>query len=338
MSSALLVLIILLQILVLIVLLYGAYRLYELYRSSTLDRRFGPYTLETLEEDYHSFGDSLINNFIFLRNNFSKFLIKLKIFNAYSNHYEKYCHQSQVNDVEKMNHISNKFFVAGMTILLLLLSLSFHYQKIDIGMFLIIFVIGFFLYDLYLLFKEKMRKNRIEKDMSKAIIIMNNAFKSGYSIMQAVYLVSTELDGAISSEFRKMYLDISFGLNMETVFSRFAKRVPCIESKYMEASLAVVNKTGGNIIQVFNAVERNAMIRKKLKQELESTAAASRAMFKLLVFIPVCLVLILLLLNPSYFNVLFTTPIGIVCLILSLLLYVLYIIIIKKIIYVEVRL
>ena len=52
-------------------------------------------------------------------------------------------------------------------------------------------------------------KCKMENDLLQAIIIMNNAFKSGYSIMQAIYLVYTEMEGPISIEFKKMYMDIT---------------------------------------------------------------------------------------------------------------------------------
>ena len=80
------------------------------------------------------------------------------------------------------------------------------------------------------------------------------------------------------------------------------------------------------------------MVRKKLKDELDSVSASAKAVFKILVCIPVFIVGMLLILNPGFFNPLLTTPIGIMCLLLSIMIYILYIIIIRKIVYVEVKL
>ena len=336
MNSIVNILIILVGILAILGLLYLLYQLLVMNKERRLEKRFAPFTIAIIEDDNEPLFDTLLSNYHHLQEKVSKVLLKIKIFNSYSNKYEKYNYKA--SSIDNMNYITDKLFIGLGLVILLLLSSLFKIRKIDWLLILLVFLIGFFSLDIYLLIKEKLRKNKIEKDLSKAIMIMNSAFKSGYSIMQAINLIYTELDGPISDEFKKMYMDITFGLNMEVVFNRFAERVDCVEARYMATSLAIVNKTGGNIIQVFKAVERDMQARKKLKEELESVSASSRAMYKILICIPIFLVLMLLLLNPSYFVPLFNTPIGILCLIASIVIYVLYIIIIRKIVNVEVKL
>ena len=338
MDTALDIIIFIIQVITGFVLLYIAYRLFRFYRTVGFDKRFGPYSVELLEDDSESFFDMVSYYYDKVQNYLSKSLIKIKIFDSYSKKYEKYSYGKRVNAIDDMNYISKKIFIGLLCVFLLLFSCIFRYVHVSLLSILLAFLVGFFALDVYLIIYDRMRKNSIEKDINKAVIIMNNAFKSGYSIMQAIYRVHTQMDGAISEEFRKMYIDITFGLNMEVVFNRFADRVDCVEARYMATSLGVVNRTGGNIIQVFDAVERNATTRQRLKEELSSVSASARAMFKILVCIPIFIIGILLILNPTYFAPLFKTPIGILCLLLSVIIYVLYIIIIRKIIYVEVDL
>ena len=338
MNWALEVIIFIVQVLSGLVLLYAFYRLFKFYKSYMFDKRFGPYAVEVLDDEGESLFDSLIDFYKRVRNKLSSGLLKSKLLTDYSKKYERYSNKARITSIELMNYISNKIFIGLFCVFLLFVSMMFKVIRVDFFLVLFVFLVGFFFLDVYLLIIDKIRMNRIEKDMGKAIIVMNNAFKSGYSIMQALYLVYTELEGPISVEFKKMYMDISFGLSMEVVFKRFADRVKCVEASYMSTSLMVLNKTGGNIVQVFNSVERSMYTRKKLKDELESVSASARAVFKLLVCIPIFLVGMLLLLNPSYFNSLFKTPIGIMCLLLSITIYVLYIVIIKRIVYVEVKL
>lgn len=82
---------------------------------------------------------------------------------------------------------------------------------------LLIVVISFFIYDIYLKILYKKRRLIIENDLLSAIIIMNNAFKSGLNIMQAVDVVKNELNGPIQDEFKRISTDISYGLTLETV-------------------------------------------------------------------------------------------------------------------------
>ena len=82
-------------------------------------------------------------------------------------------------------------------------------------------------------------------------------------------------------------------------------------------------------------IEASIFDKKNLKNELNSLTASSKFVFKMLVAMPFILVLVIVLLNPSYFNPLISTPIGIIITIFTILLYILYIFVIKKVLRVE---
>jgi len=155
------------------------------------------------------------------------------------------------------------------------------------------------------------------------------------SIIQAIEIVKNELEGAIGDEFKKIYLDMSYGLTIETVFDRFYKRVKLDDAKFITTSLTLLNKTGGNIVKVFKSIEREFFDKKKLNDELKMATSSSVFVYKLLLVIPFIVCFLIFILNPSYFNPLFKTQIGLLVLILILLLYLMYAIIIKRIMRVE---
>ena len=160
---------------------------------------------------------------------------------------------------------------------------------------------------------------------------MNNAFKSGMNIMQAVNIVENELEGAIKEEFKKINIDIKYGLSLETVFERFYNRVKIEDIKYIASSLSLINKTGGNIVKVFGSIEKNYYDKKKIKNEMKSLVSSSMFMFRLLIGMPILLCLIILVVNPSFFLPLITTDTGKLIIVLILILYTLYVIVVRKI-------
>jgi len=323
----------------LIIILFGIVLwLFKLTRITRLERRFSKYSVNIIENKEVSLFDKLIKLYTTLRKKISKILYKLRIFDEYSVKYEKYCDNTRVIREDPMDYMSTKMLTGFAMMILIIISDVFQYKPITSFQLLTAFLIGFFIPDILLISKEKMRKRQIEKDMLKAIIIMNNSFKSGLSIMQAIYMVSNELDGPISEEFKKMYIDLSFGLNMEVVFERFTNRIDTKEARYITTSLNVLNKTGGNIVQVFASVERNSFTRKKLEEELGALAASSSAIFKILVVIPVLLFATVFALNPAYLIPLFLNPVGWFLLTLMLLIYIVYIIVIRKVMKVKVML
>ena len=149
--------------------------------------------------------------------------------------------------------------------------------------------------------------------------------------MQAIEIVAHELKGPIKQEFKKMHLEISYGLSLDVVFDRFSKRVESEEVSYITSSLSILNKTGGNIIKVFSSIEKMLFNKRKLKQEMKSLTSSASMISKVLLFMPFVFVLFITLLNPSYFASLLNTTMGNVLLCIMVLIYALYAFVVNKI-------
>ena len=160
---------------------------------------------------------------------------------------------------------------------------------------------------------------------------MNNAFRSGRSTMQAIEIVSQELKGPIKQEFKKMHLEISYGLSLDVVFDRFSKRVDSEEVNYITSSLSILNKTGGNIIKVFSSIEKMLFSKRKLKEEMKSLTSSARMISKVLLFMPFVFVIFISILNPTYFASLINTTVGNILLAIIILIYALYAFIVNKV-------
>ncbi len=160
---------------------------------------------------------------------------------------------------------------------------------------------------------------------------MNNAFKSGKSTLQALNIAAKELPEPISDEFKKMYLDMKYGLSVDTVFERFAKRVDLEEAVFLSSSLTILNKTGGNIVEVFSSIERTLFDKKKLNEELKNISASPKMVTRVLLVIPIIFILIIYILNPSYFAPLFSSTLGYMIIITIVLMFIIYVILLNKI-------
>jgi len=324
---------------VIVIILFGIVLwVLGLFQLSKLEKRFSKFSIPILEKKELSVTDKIILSLKENIQKLSKTLYKLKIFNDYSKKYEKYLDNSKIIRDDPMDYISIKVLSGLGIVILMFVSCILASQTINFFKILASFLMGFFILDAVLISNERYRKKQIEKEMLKAIIIMNNSFKSGLSIMQAIYMVTTELEGPIKDEFKKVYIDLSFGLDMEVVFERFTNRIDTKEAKYIATSLNVLNKTGGNIVQVFASVERNSFTSKKIQEELGALTASASAIFKVLVVIPILLFMLIFVLNPTYFAPLFTDPLGLFLLLLIFVIYISYIIIIRRVMKVKVNL
>ena len=324
------------QGIVIIILIILIVYLIRQRRIIRLEKRFEDFALISVHDHEKSLVDSILEIFWRWIHKIAKVLNKSVFLKKYALKYEKHIKYEDKESMSGMDYIAIKF-VAGISLVLFnILTFMFQVMEMSLMSFLLSFLIGFFLPDIFIQIEYQKKRKKIEEDLLKAIIIMNNSFKSGRNIMQAVQIVKEELDGPISDEFKKIYLDMTYGLSIEVVFDRFYNRVKLEDAKYITSSLTLLNKTGGNIVKVFGTIERSFFDKKKLKQEMQSLTSASIFVFRTLCFLPLIFILVIYILNPSYFSPIFTTNIGRMILLLVILIYVLYILVIKKVLKVKI--
>ena len=312
------------QAIVILILLILIVYLMRQKRIIRLEKRFEDFALLSIHDKEKSFFDGVAEFLWKVVHKVAKTLQKSVFLNE------------DKDSITGMDYIAIKVLVGLSFIVFNILTFMFQVMEMSLISFLISFLIGFFIPDIFIHLEYQKKRKRVEEDLLKAIIIMNNSFKSGRNIMQAVQIVKEELDGPISDEFKKIYLDMTYGLSIDVVFDRFYNRVKLEDAKYITSSLTLLNKTGGNIVKVFGTIEHSFFDKKKLKQEMQSLTAASIFVFRTLCFLPLFFIVAIYILNPSYFAPMFETGLGRMVLALIVLLYVLYILVIKKVLEVKI--
>lgn len=286
-----------------------------------------------------------IENYVVVKEDVKNLSIADKIINAYQTEREKlskklkkylpqalFYNKKEEEDILLFTDsiISSCFFVV-----IYILLIAFGFCRFSFLFSILIFLIGFDFPEVIHLIYKKKREKQIEKDLLKAITLMSHSFQAGKSMIQAVQVVSTELDGPLALEFSKIYQDMIHGLGFQTAFRRFEKRVNLSEVKYITASLTILDKTGGNMKDVFSSIEKNLYTRRSLDMELKATIASSRLVFYILLLLPICLGILLSITSPNYLQIFFTSSIGIFLFVIGISIYIIYIIIIYHIMKIE---
>lgn len=255
-----------------------------------------------------------------------------KLFPGLVRKYDKYVTDGEVRAVD---YITHKLVLSILFVILTVIALVIQGRLITMIELFISFILGFYILDIILLIFNKFKKKKIENDMLRAIIMMNNAFKSGKSTIQAVEIASKKLSKPISLEFKRMHQEMKYGLSVDVVFDRFAKRIKLEEAEYLSSSLTILNRTGGNIVAVFNSIEKTLFDKRKLKEELKNSTTVSNLLVKILLFAPLLFVLIIYLLNPNYFDPFFESATGYILLVIVFTLFIIYAYLLQKIVKVE---
>ncbi|MEG2351612.1 MAG: type II secretion system F family protein [Bacilli bacterium] len=300
-------------------------------KALSLERRISKYSVDSLKSDSKSLFDRASNSYFKMIKKLTKVLKKSKLASKYSRRYSKYISYDKINEIVPLDYISNKIIVCIMFIIIIFFAKIIEGTYPNVFELLIAAFLGFFIIDIFFMFSNYAKKKQIEQDLLNAIIIMNNAFRSGRSTMQAIEIVANELKGPIQQEFKKMHLEISYGLSLDTVFERFNNRVALEEVSYITSSLTILNKTGGNIIKVFSSIEKMLFNKKKLKQEMKALTSSSTMISRVLLFLPFAFITAIYFFDNSYFDPLFTTTIGRLILLITIVVYLVYVFIVNRV-------
>ena len=305
-------------------------------KSIKLEKRISKFSINPLKDETTSLFDNIINRLTALTKELNKVLYKSEFLKKYSKKYTKYARtNSQINKTS-MSFISTKVLCSILCVIIAIFAKTIKFKIFNIYDVYIPLVFGFFLPDFIYYYKYKAYRKKLENDLLEAIIIMNNSFKSGRSITQAIDLVSKELDGPMAEEFKKMNLELSFGLGMDVVFNRLYERIRIEEIAYLTASLTILNQTGGNIVEVFESIEKSLFNKKKLRLELKTLTSGSRMIVNVLMIVPIAFILLIWIINPIYFQPLITTKLGMILIGVIVTYYILYIVVIRKLLKVKI--
>lgn len=309
----------------------------SIYNKSTiLEQRISRFSISPIKDTTLSLFDNITLMISNILNKINNVLYKSEFIKKYSKRYTKYIKTTNQINKTNMDFVSIKVLCSLICIVIAIFAKTIKFKIFNTYDVYIPLVFGFFLPDFIYYYKYKTYKKKIENDLLQAIIIMNNAFKSGRSITQAIELVSEELEGPMAEEFKKMHLELSFGLELNIVFNRLYERIKIEEIAYLTASLTILNQTGGNIVEVFSSIEKSLFNKKKLRLELKSLTGGSRMIVNILIIVPIAFILLIWIINPSYFLPLLTSKLGYAIMVIVIIYYIIYIIIIKKLLKVKI--
>ncbi len=319
---------------IVITLTIVVYEIFKIKRTIKYASRIDKFTLKLPNEKQSSVFDDIFASFDKFISKLSTILSKSSYFQKRSVKYSKY----QVNGSDNLfgYQIFASKFVIGFLCFILYFLVAAGNKSFEFGLGLLWMVLGYFVLDVILAIYYNWRVKHIEEDLLKAVIIMNNAFKSGMNIANAINVIVRDMKGPVREEFIKIHTDLKYGLELNDAFSRFYSRVKISDAEYITSSLSILNVTGGNVTYIFSNIEDALTNKKRLKDEFKAMTGASLLVYRILLFMPFILILLILLLNKSYFEPLFESVFGYLIMAMALLLYILYIFIVKKIMKVNV--
>jgi tight adherence protein B len=169
-------------------------------------------------------------------------------------------------------------------------------------------VIVFFIPDLLLKRSISQRRTNFGKQLVDVLVLMTGAVRAGYSLPQAIEVVSKELKAPASEEFRRVRHEIGLGLSLSQSLTNLVARMENDDLYLVVTAININSQVGGNIVTMLEAVTETIRERIRLFAEVRVLTAQQRFGSYILTFLPIAMAAALFFINPTYMMRLFKPP------------------------------
>lgn len=319
-------------ILILIISFILANYLTKFLISLNNKRRIANYSLNINDQlEHNSLVDKIIIILESLINKITVFLNKFKIFKNFSLRYQKYNYQNKDNGY----YLAIKIMTSITFLIIYLITIVVSSYELILVLLPLILLVGFFLPDFIFLYNHNKYLAIIKNNFLEAVMMLNNLFKGGLTITEAINSMKDNLTGPLQKEFNNIAVDLSYGISINDTFLRFYNRVGLEDIKYLVNVLTIVNITGGEATKIFDDILTTLINKQKLSLEIKKITMKSKILTIIFIVLPFLTMIALSLINKDYFEVLYKTPKGVLILGLVVSLYLGYIFIIRKVLKVQ---
>ena len=152
------------------------------------------------------------------------------------------------------------------------------------------------------------RQKKFHNQLLDVLVLIQGAVQAGYSLQQALDLAVNEVPPPASEEFGRVLREIRLGLSLEGALFNLAERMENDDLQIVVTAIIINAQVGGNLSTVLEAAISTIRDRLQLMGEIRSLTAYGRWVGNLLTLLPFLAGLGIFVLNPGYFDAVFTTP------------------------------
>lgn len=171
-------------------------------------------------------------------------------------------------------------------------------------------VVGFMIPTFYLRRRQGQRLHAFNNQLGDAIVLLANSLRSGYSLLQSMETLSSELAPPISDEFRRVVREIGLGIDTDQALDNILRRINSDDLDLMITAIKVQHEVGGNLAEILDTIGFTIRERVRIQGEIRALTAMQRGSGLILSLLPVALGIFLFTINRPYMSILLTDSCG----------------------------
>jgi tight adherence protein B len=154
------------------------------------------------------------------------------------------------------------------------------------------------------------RRTKFDDQLGDTLQLLAGGLRAGHSILRAIDAAATESQSPTSEEMRRVVTETSLGRDLLASLSDTSERMRNEDFIWIAQAIQINREVGGNLAEVLDQVNETIRERSEIKGHIKSLAAEGKFSAYILMAMPIGIVVMLMLVNPGYMNVMFTHPLG----------------------------
>jgi tight adherence protein B len=167
-----------------------------------------------------------------------------------------------------------------------------------------------FLVPLWLTSKGDKRSALFGEQLGDNLQLMSASLRAGHGLLQAIDAVAQEAPSPSSEEFQRIKVETHLGRDLGDSLKATAERVKSEDFRWVAEAIEIHREIGGDLAQILDAVNETIRDRNKIRRRIKSLSAEGRISAVMLSLIPIFLIIVIMLINPSYIGELTVSGLG----------------------------
>lgn len=180
--------------------------------------------------------------------------------------------------------------------------------------------LGLLLWMAFLQHRRSQRMALIDQALPDALELMARSMQAGHAFISAMQVAAKESAPPLSHELRTVFEEVNFGISTPQALQALAVRVASEDVRYFVVAVVIQTETGGNLAEILKNTARLIRERQKIAGVVRVLSAEGRISAVILSLLPFVLAAFMSWVNPDFVSRLWTDPLGLQLLYVSLIL------------------
>ena len=189
---------------------------------------------------------------------------------------------------------------------------------------------------IYVLVRIDRRSTSFTNQLGDCLMMVANALRAGFSFLQAMEMISKEMEPPISEEFKHVMRDINLGATVEKALDDMDNRVGSPDFSLVVTAVLIQQQVGGDLARILDTISETIQDRIRMRREVKTLTAQGRMSGWILILTPIALALFMTSSNPDYMDPLFKHPVGQMILVAAIIMEIIGAVVINRIVDIEV--